>query len=167
MNDREYQAHKLVSRYAMWSAGAGFIPMPAVDMAALLGVQLRMLSRLAQLYEVPFSQERAKSTVAALVGTIMPDTLAKGSIGSFIKAIPLLGTLVGMVAMPAFAAASTFALGRVFQRHFAAGGNLLDFNPEEEKEYFREQLEEGRQAVGGRTAKPPRAGAPAEKPATT
>ncbi|MEA2695064.1 MAG: hypothetical protein QOJ16_4451 [Acidobacteriota bacterium] len=147
MTEQEAQGEAIVGRYVMWSVGSGFIPFPLVDLAAVSGIQLRMLSKEAELYGVPFSGARAKGLVAALLGSVVPSTLAYGSIGSIFKAIPLVGTLAGVATLPAFYGASTYALGKVFLRHFASGGNLLDFDPEQSKAYFKEKLEEGKQIV--------------------
>ena len=40
---------------------------------------------------------------------------------SAVKAIPVLGTLVGMPAQAVLAGASTYAVGHLFKGHFAAG----------------------------------------------
>ena len=42
---------------------------------------------------------------------------------------------------------STWALGKVFIQHFESGGTFLDFDPEEVKEYFKAQFEEGREVA--------------------
>jgi uncharacterized protein DUF697 len=47
---------------SLWSGAAGFIPLPLVDIAAVWGVQLQMLRRLSEIYGVPFSENRGKST---------------------------------------------------------------------------------------------------------
>ena len=37
----------------------------------------------------------------------------------------------------------TYALGKVFIQHFAAGGTFLSFDPEAVRDYFQTQLQEG------------------------
>ena len=59
---------------------------------------------------------------------------------SVVKAIPLLGTLVGGVSWLALAGASTYAVGKVFIQHFESGGTLLTLDPEKVMDYYREQL---------------------------
>ena len=148
MTEQEAQAEAIIGRYVKWSVGSGLIPIPLMDLAAVTAVQIRMLSKEADLFGVPFSSARAKAMVTALMGSVVPSTLAYGSIGSIIKAIPMVGTLAGVVTLPAFYGASTYAVGKVFLHHFASGGNLLDFDPEKSKAYFREKLEEGKQVLG-------------------
>ena len=43
---------------------------------------------------------------------------------------------------------TTYALGWVFDRHFRKGGNLVDFDAEEAKTYFKEKVEEGKTIIG-------------------
>ena len=45
-------AKKLVDRFAIWSGVAGLIPLPVVDVLAVGGLQVQMLRRLSQIYDV-------------------------------------------------------------------------------------------------------------------
>lgn len=143
----EAGAKKIVNRYVLWSMGAGLVPIPIIDMAAIIAVQLKMLSELAKYYDVPFSEEKGKSIVSSLVGGVAAESIAHGSIGSFIKSIPGAGTLFGMVAMPVSAGATTYAVGKVFTQHFASGGTLLNFNPDEARDIFSQAVREGKDVV--------------------
>ena len=42
---------------------------------------------------------------------------------------------------PTNRAGATFVIGRVFMKHFASGGTLLDFNPPDYKEFIKAQQE--------------------------
>ena len=102
--------------------------MPFVDAAAVGGVQVQMLRRLSQIYEVPFSENRGKVLIAATAGALLPSTSTIG-IYSTVKAVPFLGTIVGGLAMPVLSAGATYAIGQAFIKHFESGGTLLDFTP--------------------------------------
>jgi uncharacterized protein (DUF697 family) len=60
-----------------------------------------------------------------------------------LKAVPLVGALVGAPSMMVFCGASAWALGKVFVQHFESGGTFLSFDPGKVKEHFQEQFEEG------------------------
>ena len=45
--------------------------------------------------------------------------------------------------MPGFNAAFTYALGRVFQQHYAAGGTMADFDAQKAEADFRRKFKEG------------------------
>jgi hypothetical protein len=53
---------------------------------------------------------------------------------SIVKGVPMIGTAIGMLTMPATAAGATWVIGKVFIKHFASGGALLDFNPPDYRE---------------------------------
>ena len=69
---REEMASKLVDRFAIWSGVAGLIPLPVVDVVTVGGLQIQMLRRISQIYEVPFSENTGKALIAALAGTLIP-----------------------------------------------------------------------------------------------
>jgi uncharacterized protein (DUF697 family) len=139
-------AHKWVTRYMLWSMGAGLIPIPLVDLFALAGVQLKMLHRLSQHYDVPFEKNRGKSIIAALAGTITADSLRRGPFTSIIKSIPLVG-IIGSLSMPIYSGAITYAIGKLFIHHFESGGTFLDFDFHKFKEHFAELYKQGQKAA--------------------
>lgn len=141
--DRTEAALKLVKSYVPWSAGAGIIPVPGVDLAALTGVQLRMLAKLAELYDVPFRSQAAKSVLGSLLGAVASGGLAGGMVSTF-KAVPVIGTLVGALVLPALGAAATYAVGKVFITHFESGGTFLDLDPAKVQEHFHKEFEQAR-----------------------
>ena len=147
-DEREARAMAVVAEHVPWAAGAGLIPVPALDMAALVGLQLRMLSKMSEVYDVPFAENRTKSAVASLLGTVVAGGTG-AALGSLVKVVPIVGSLVSLAATPAAFAAATHAIGRVFVMHFEAGGTFLDFDPAKTREHFRAEFEReraGRQA---------------------
>ena len=131
-------AVKLVERFSLWAGGAGLIPVPFVDLATVGGVQIQMLRRLSQIYDVPFSKNQGKSIVAGLAGSMIPATSALGT-ASVMKGVPVVGTLISALAMPALSAGATYAIGMTFIEHFASGGTLLDFKPSDYSEFMKRQ----------------------------
>lgn len=141
---RDELALQVVDRFSLYSGAAGLIPVPLADVAAVGGVQLQMLRRLSEIYGVPFSENRGKSIIASLAGALIPAGTATGtamSVGSLLKGLPGVGTIVGAVTMPAFSAGATYAIGKLFIQHFASGGTLLDFNPPEYREFIKAHKE--------------------------
>jgi uncharacterized protein (DUF697 family) len=144
VTEQQVKAFRTVKHYMYWSMGAGLIPVPFVDWAAVSGVQLKMIADLSKLYGVPFQESRGKAIIGSMAGFILPHALACGLLGSFLKAIPLVGSLAGAPAMAVFCGAYAWALGNVFIQHFESGGTFLNFDPEAVREYFKAQFEEGR-----------------------
>jgi uncharacterized protein (DUF697 family) len=147
-------ASKLVNRFAIWSGVAGLIPFPVVDVVAVGGLQLQMLRRISQLYNVPFSENRGKALIASLAGALIPASSGIGA-ASALKAVPIAGTLVGGVVLPVLSAGATYAIGKAFIQHFASGGTLLDFNPPDYREFVRAQKEMWDSRPRGTGSSPP------------
>lgn len=147
MTEKETLAFRTVKKYMWWSGGAGLIPVPFVDWAAVSGVQLKMIADLAKIYDVPFKRDTGKAAIGSLAGFVLPHALACGLIGSMFKAVPVIGALAGGSSMAVFCGAYAWALGNVFIQHFESGGTFLNFDPEAVKEYFREQFEAGKRVA--------------------
>jgi uncharacterized protein (DUF697 family) len=137
---RDQAASKLVDRFAIWSGVAGLIPVPVVDVVAVGGLQVQMLRRLSQIYDVEFSENRGKALIAALAGCMIPATSGMGA-ASALKAVPIVNLLAAGFVMPVLSAGATYAIGKAFIQHFESGGTLLDFNPPDYKEFVKAQKE--------------------------
>jgi uncharacterized protein (DUF697 family) len=137
-------AGKTVKNYMWFSMGAGLIPVPFLDLAAISGLQLKMIAELCKRYETPFKEQNGKAVIAALLGFIVPESLSRGLMGSLLKAIPIIGPIAGGLSMPLFTGASTYAIGNLFIRHFESGGTLLNMDPQKMREHFKEEFENGK-----------------------
>lgn len=155
---RDEAASKLVDRFSLWSGAAGLIPLPFVDIVAVGGVQLEMLRRLSDIYGVPFIENRGKSIIASLAGSVLPASTATTTamgVTSALKSIPGIGTAISAFTMPVFSAGATYVIGKVFIQHFASGGTLLDFNPPDYREFIKAQKEKWNSRSRGSAAAPP------------
>ncbi len=164
VSSRKRRADAITNRRTLYAAGAGLIPIPIIDIATLLGVQIVMIKDIAAVYnELPnFRRNKIKNFITALVGDF-----GVAGIMSGVKAIPIVGSIVGLIGAPVTAAASTYALGKVFTQHFDQGGTLLDFDPETSRDYFREEFENGKNLandITDETNGPATSGSPSESP---
>jgi len=155
---REQMASKLVDRFALWSGVAGLVPVPVLDAVAVGGLQIQMVRRISQIYDIDFSENRGKALIASLAGSMIPATSGIGA-ASVLKAIPVIGTIAGGFVMPALSAGATYAIGKAFVQHFESGGTLLDFNPPDYKEFIKAQKEmwdsrSKRSSAGAQTSQP-------------
>lgn len=124
----------------MISMGAGLVPIPILDIAAVTAVQLDLVKQLSQVYGVQHQGGMIdKGLITALTGSIFARIGA-----SFIKIIPVVGSMLGGVSMAMMSGASTYAVGQVFKRHFEAGGDFSNFNPASARNLFDEEYERGK-----------------------
>lgn len=145
------QANKIVRNYALASVAPSLIPVPMLDLVLVTGIQLKMLHSLAKNYGVKFREELGRSSISALIG-------GAGSLGtsrvvaSAVKGVPFVGSIAGAATLSVLSGATTYALGKVFVQHFESGGTFLTFKPEKVREYFQQQIEEGKAVVAAAQA---------------
>ncbi len=133
------QAQRIVNQHVLWSLGAGAIPLPVVDVLAVTGIQMDMLIALCHHFNRPFSEQWAKTIISSMWGSIAARYAA-----SYIKFVPVIGTLFGGVSMAVMSGASAYALGQVFIAYLKDGKNLEDIDIEEAKQRYEQELEKGK-----------------------
>ena len=143
--DRLADVHALhtVKTWSQWAVLAGLIPTPVIDTVAISAVQIKMIHALCKLYSVQFKKEAALAVVSGLVGGSLTTTLA-GMGGVILSNLPAIGSIMKYTAQPALSYASTYALGRVFMRHFQDNGTMADLDSKKLETYFKEQYAKGR-----------------------
>jgi uncharacterized protein (DUF697 family) len=158
------RSEQIIRKHVLLAAGAGLIPVPLADLAAVTGIQVQMLSELSENYGIPFSKHRTKSIISALLGSLASREIATMGLSAFLKVIPGIGTMLGAASMPLASAALTYAIGTVFRDHFAGGGVFDDFSLERSRVLFRDRLDHGKKIVANLIAAGPTS-APAPLPA--
>lgn len=137
------RAQSCVSKYAFGNALCSLVPVPLFDLIAISGLQITMVSSLCSIYQVPFSREAVKSILFGLVGGLNSATVACTVLGSVARFVPMMWFSASVVTLPLVAAASTYAVGKVFIMHFEAGGTVLTFDHLKMREYFKSFYQEG------------------------
>lgn len=143
---RSSEALNLVKNHVVGAMAVGTLPLPLIDIAALTALQLRMIARLSQLYNIPFSQNIAKSVITSLLGGIIPATAPQWG-WSLLKFIPLPGLSLVAIASTTTAGATTYALGRAFMRHFEQGKSFLTLRVEDIREDVRSFMQRGKEVA--------------------
>ena len=150
------RAEHAVRRAMLLSFGAGFIPMPWVDVAGISAAQLNLVHHLAEIYGIPFREDWGKAVIGAVLGGVSARWIAESVIGTGAKLVPLVGNVIAYATLPVAAAATTYALGKIFIQHFESGGTFLDFDPSRVRNHFAHYYAEGkrvaRQAIAGNGA---------------
>ncbi len=142
-SNAQEHANGIIKTGVYASVGVGLIPAPVVDAVALTGIQLKMIHSLSKVYGVEFSESRGKSIIGALISGFSPLAIFTPA-ASLIKAIPVVGSITGMFTMSILGGASTYAIGKVFNKHFASGGTLMNLDASAVKDEFKQHFEEGK-----------------------
>ncbi len=153
------EANRIIRHHVYSSVGTGLIPIPIVDLTGLALIRLNLMRKLAKLYGIPFLKPD-KSILSSwpvvlasfvddaafiLVGSAFPASATFAT--SLAKAIPVIGQSAGVLTMPIISGAVTYAIGKVFNQHFASGGTFLTFDPEKVKDYYAEMFEQGKKVA--------------------
>lgn len=141
-NDKSAEATKIVRNHMLGAVAAGILPIPLLDLAVLTGVQMRMVRALARHYDVEFAEQRVKSLLGTLVSVG-----AGATAGSLLKAaLPGARALFGLGGL-VVPAATTYAVGRVFIKHFESGGTIWTFDASRAKKDYDQELKAGQRVV--------------------
>ena len=146
MSEQSQQAQQVVSGYTKGAVAVGLLPVPVADTLLISGLQLKMLQQIAHLYDQKLADSKRKVVFGSILTAIVPLTL-RNQLASWLKVVPVAGSLVGLLGMSTFAGASTWAIGQVFIQHYESGGTLLDFDPDKMKSYYRDQFKRGEKMV--------------------
>jgi uncharacterized protein (DUF697 family) len=142
------EASKIVRNHMIAAVASNFVPIPFLNGGILGAIQLRMISQLAKHYKVEFSEQRANSIIGTLVGISATATAA-----GLLRMLPGFGQTIGALGSLGLPSASTYALGKVFIKHFESGGTFLTFDTDRGKKDY-EQLAKSPDAASYAGVKP-------------
>lgn len=117
-------ANQAVSNWSQWASVAGCVPVPFLGAAAIGAIQLKMISELCSIYDVPFRKKIVKSTLLSLTASTMTEYTSRGVSPVVARCVPLLGSPLAILVQPLMAYTSTYALGAVFINHFESDANI-------------------------------------------
>jgi len=135
------QAVDIVKSHVIVGMTISLLPLPLLDAAALINVQMNLIARLADHYGVAVTRAGRRLAISAIAGAL--PVLATGLGLSLLKVVPVFGTLTGAGTLSTLAAAMTHATGSVFIDHFEAGGTLQDLDLERLRPHLRRELRRG------------------------
>lgn len=141
---RELTGDNLIKDYVLASTAASIVPVAFFDIAAVVAIQLRMIQKLSQLYDKPFSDKLGRKVIYALAGGVLGYGAGYVVAASATKMIPGIGWMVGMVSLPVVAGGSTYAVGQSIMKHYEDGGTLMDFNAGKMRAFYKEKFEKGK-----------------------
>ena len=140
---KKAKANQIIQNHAWFATVPGFVPVFLLDTISITAIQLDMIKKLCKLYERDYNEEKGKSITIALSSTLtgrLPGYMLRSSL----KAVPVIGWVLGGLTMSALAAASTYATGAVFREHFSKGGTLENLDAESFKKFYKKEFKKAR-----------------------
>lgn len=132
-------AHPIIMQHAIAAGAAAAVPVPFVDIPAVLGIQSKMFYAIANVYKQPIDRTR----IAEIAGALGMSYLGRLGVRGLAKFIPGIGSAVTSV----YTAATTYALGRTLAAYFAYAldGDLPD--QQTFQKIYNEQFKVGREKM--------------------
>lgn len=140
---------EIINRYTLIAAGVGVIPSPMVNSVGIAVMEIAMIDELAKKYHFDFPTKQALvKAFISLVSSIGPVYIAMKS-KSAVSAIPIVGLLLSTGIYSIAGAISVYAVGKIFQRHFESGGQILSMDNAFLQKIFKEAYQEGKEKLPG------------------
>ncbi len=117
---RREAAERIIRNATLISLAAGLEPIPFVDIPILLGVQIRLVLRIATLYGEQMDSADAKKYARELIATIAGGLGLRYVAQQAAKAVPFGGDFVA----GAIAAGATWSIGQVAQEYYEGNKQL-------------------------------------------
>jgi uncharacterized protein (DUF697 family) len=139
MSKQSTMADDTIDSHVLWAMGAGAIPIPFVDTAAVTAIQLNMFKELCMIYQSDYNESFGKNLISSIAGSSLATLGA-----SAVKAIPVLGSLLGSVPMVVMSGASTYGMGQVFKKHLEIGGFMSNFSFDNAQKIYNDAYDRGK-----------------------
>jgi len=114
------EAFKIVERHKFYAGLGGLFPIPAMNVAGVTAINLRMVKRLSDLYETRFEHDKNRTIVLGLMGGAAPTGLAALTTTTLTLVMPGAGA-AGLAVSSLTAAALTRGIGMFFVERFEKG----------------------------------------------
>jgi uncharacterized protein (DUF697 family) len=123
---RRIRARDLIVHHATIAAGSMAIPIPGLDVATELGIQVRMVKKLCQLYGAEFTAAGAREVITGIVGGLSFGALSTAAL----RYISFASYFAGTLPSAGLTAAYTYTIGELLVGRLEQYGRI-DL-PEEE-----------------------------------
>ncbi len=140
-------ADKIVEKHTISAFLAALVPYPFVDLAMVTAIQIDMVEQLTIFYGKDFDRQKVKVFLSSILSAGLGRYAGKIA-ASGLKAIPGIGTILGMSASSVMSAASTYATGRLFIRYYENNESIFDAPASELQEWFAKYQKAGREIIG-------------------
>jgi uncharacterized protein (DUF697 family) len=141
IGDEHERARRITERSSLWCAAVSIEPIPWLDLAVQLPIQLRMVMEIGKIYGFEINSNRAHKVLLELTGVVAYSYVTRNVARGFLKFIPAIG---GLLNAP-ITYAGTYALGHVAERYFRSKReDLPSLSSEERREWLTSLSNEGK-----------------------
>lgn len=146
IGDEHDRARHVTERSSLWCAAVAIEPIPWLDLAVQLPIQLRMVMEIGKIYGFELNSARAHKVLLELTGVVAYSYVTRNLARGFLKFVPVVG---GILNAP-ITYAGTYALGHVAERYFRAKReDLPPLSSQERREWLTSLTLEGKRIAQG------------------
>ncbi|MGB5733152.1 MAG: DUF697 domain-containing protein [Thiohalocapsa sp.] len=140
---RAAAAENIIKNHVLIALSLGLFPLPIFDVLLLTTNQAKMVYALGRIYGVqPFHKDALRAMIISLASGTLPVAAVLG-LSSGLKVVPGIGSLIGSGSVAISGAVLTYAVGRVFVKHFESGGTYLTLNKHKARADLRAEMKKG------------------------
>lgn len=141
LGDEHERARSVTERSSLWCAAVSIEPIPWLDLAVQLPIQLRMVMEIGKIYGFEINSGRAHKVLLELTGVVAYSYVTRNIARGFLKFMPVIG---GLLNAP-ITYAGTYALGHVAERYFRAKrDDLPPLSSNERREWLTSLTAQGK-----------------------
>jgi len=130
----------IIKTHVTYAMTAGAIPVPVADFVAVSAIQYDLIQKVAEFHKVDYDSNKGKTLATSIAGASASRLGA-----SIVKALPGIGTVLGIASQVIISGATTYALGKLFDSHFVNNGTLESLNTEAVKAKYKEYVDKGKE----------------------
>lgn len=135
-------ADDIIKKHVLLSSAAGLFLSSGLDIAAVTGIQYRMVKKLAEAYETPFEAQEVRTVLGALSFSTIARLFSSGA-GRLLRPNERFGRWADGLTNAAVMGFFTGAVGKVYSLHFEQGGAIDNMDVDSFIRHAREQVERG------------------------
>lgn len=140
-------ADDIIKNHVLLSSAAGlFLPMK-LEIAAVTGIQYRMVKKLAELYDAPFEAQEVRTVLSALSFSTIAHLFSAGATALF-NPNEKSGSWSENLTEAAVMGFFTGAVGKIYSLHFEQGGAIEELGPSEFIAHAQELVRSGELTPG-------------------
>jgi len=117
---RRLHAQDVIIRHTSMAGASMAIPVPLLDMAAALSIQVRMAKKLCALYGAEFNRNAARDVVTGILGGLSPGSLS----ATALRYLSFASYFAGTLPSAGLSAAYTYVLGELLLGRLIANGRI-------------------------------------------
>ena len=126
---RRLHAQDVILRHTSLAGASMVIPVPLLDMATALTVQVRMAKKLCVLYGAEFNRTAARDIVTGVLGGLSPDSVS----ATALRYLSFASYFTGTLPSAGLSAAYTYVLGELLLERLIASGRIDLPSPRENR----------------------------------